>query len=493
MLSFKEFIFESRKYGHLPQQAKLNALDRLSKYKNDDKVHITYTLLNKVGINPKTKFTDTAAAVFCYPLKEIWSDIERDGIRNVEFAANKARYIFVLKEKTKPLQETSTYNFEKLNKDLKKIREIVNDDAALEVAEKQVSANISKTDRPAKFLMRFLYHLGKNLKSKSPAKSFGPPQIAGFISKIQLSLGYSGFKDTKGKGDIHPAEPIQSYFLSSKYYEVIDSVEIKELDIKDTKTRDYAALLKSNHSTMTDVEIKEILKSDPSLIRYIGKPNTEILKFVVGITKPERWGSRQTKPDNKDDIYDTSTDYSPAENMISGLEVLRYYKKLPEDFIQWMMTSHPNQMVTWLLRTRQKMSIQFLNRNLKIDSRIIDLYPNITSNIASEIWKNSDKNMSVLYELSDKMPIDEFINFGMGINIEKLTMGSSFNYPVTKLYHEKLKKKKNPNMDDIYTVAQMAQKGATIGKQPMEIIDDLKNRFPHVDFTEVGRWPFWRR
>lgn len=63
-LSFKEYLternrFESRLY------------DELKKYSNDSAYFVTFTSLEKVGINPVNAFS-TPIGVYAYSLKDLW-------------------------------------------------------------------------------------------------------------------------------------------------------------------------------------------------------------------------------------------------------------------------------------------------------------------------------------------------------------------------------------------------------------------------------------
>ena len=62
-------LFEARKFPTL--NPKLSAYDQLKQYKDDPSIYISFTEINKIGINPVSKW-DTPLGIYCYPLKDTW-------------------------------------------------------------------------------------------------------------------------------------------------------------------------------------------------------------------------------------------------------------------------------------------------------------------------------------------------------------------------------------------------------------------------------------
>lgn len=484
MRSFKSFLNEARRNASLKAQERMNALDTLAKWASSPDVHISYTAIRKIGVNPKSKFMDTPLAVYAYPLKEIWSDIQREGVRNVQFAANTSKFIYVLKERGQKLKDVSDYTKANLEADLKKIRGMVSAEVYDNAMSSIIATSSVNKNLPYRYLQSFIYQVA--LKSKKTISG-----TAATISSILSQLGYVGFSDRSGTGQIHPAEEIQSFFLTPKAYEVVDIIEIKDLDVKDAEIRDMADYLKKNASKLSDDEIIKIVWKDFSLARYMGSPRTEVLKVFMDKTQAERWKSKQNKNDDPD--YD-GKDYVAAENTMYGSQILFYYDKLPEDLLSWGV-SHPDIMVSnsfihWMKVKRYKPSDSFVAANIKNNAGLINLLPTVSKAVAKAVIKYHGYQYTI-GDLSAKMSEKDIIDVLGGI--QNFDVSSIFNYhePVAKFLYNQLMKNKNPSDSEIAIVASYIQKGS---KNPqMDLINGLKAKFPDYDFTQIGRWDFWKR
>jgi hypothetical protein len=485
MKSFKFFLSEGRKNAKLKVQQRLNTLQTLEKWSSSPDIHISYTAMRKIGVNPKSKFMDTPLAVYAYPLKEIWADIQNEGVRNVKFAANTSKFIYVLKERGQKLKDVSDYTKSNLTSDLAKIRGLVSDEVyskALEDFQKTVG---SENFPPYRHLQYFIYRIASASNKRSIAG------IAATMSSILSQLGYSGFSDRKGTGQIHPAEEIQTYFLSPKAYEVVDVIEIKDIDTKDVEIRDMSDYLKKNASKLSNDDIIKIVWKDFSLARYMGTPRTEVLKVFMDKNQAERWKSKQSRSDDPD--YD-GKDYIAAENPMQGTEMLFYYDKLPEDLLSWGV-SHPNTMVSnsfihWMKVKKYKPSDSFVAANIKHNAGLIKLLPTVSKAVAKAVIKHHGYQYTIS-DLSAKMSEKDIIDILGGI--QNFDVSSIFNYhePVAKFLYNQLMKNKNPSDNDIDIVASYIQKS---GRNPqMDLINGLKTKFPNYDFTQIGGWAFWKR
>jgi hypothetical protein len=392
MIRFKHFILEARKNAKNPAQQKKTALEILDVYKNDSNVHISYTQINKIGINPKTTYDETPLAVYAYPLKEIWNDINNEGIRNVAFAAQKANYIYVLREKGKKIVDVKDYRVSSLEKDLaaiSKMRFINIDDYNNAIDMSKTHSNI-KNQKPFAFLL-FVLNSIFSRKKKSSAS------VSASIAKVLLELGYSGFSDRSGSSQIHIGEPVQSFFLSSKFYEVVELIDLKAIDVRDIAVRDIAKYIKDNKDSLSDQELIDLIKNDLTMIRYAGKPRTEVLKAVVEMNQQSRWKTKQTNPE--DAFYD-GDEYRPAEPHVRGADVIFYYKKLPNDFIEWALENGSRNVMDALAKWFKD------NPSSKPSSTVVR--------------KNFHRNPYKMYDLIDSVRYEDFKNavekraFGFG-------------------------------------------------------------------------------
>ena len=493
MLRFKSYISlaEARRNAHLAVQQKSDALQTLSKYKDDPSIHISYTKLNKIGINPKSKFPDTPLAVFTYPLMQIWNDIQKEGVGNVQFAATTSKYIFVLKEKTRPLVDVSDYTLAMLNADMKKLSkdipvETINKIAA-GIDKDMASGPFSKKSDSFVYLKVLLYRLGIELKKK---------KVSAFMSTRLIDLGYSGFSDRKGKGAIHRAEAIQAFFLSPSYYTVVDVIELKSLDLKDEERRDKASYLQKNASKMSDAEIVDYVKDDPELLKYAGPPRTEVLKkIVLAKGRPEIWKSKQYNPG---DDYDGS-DYVAAEKSYAGDMVLYLYKKLPDDFLDWALEKGIIGIEKWAKQKNKKFNDNELDALLKKHKKALNLYKKIDARVAKlyfDKWDEKGYGISVLLdkvEEDKKMDVAEFEKFLKSLDKYALPEFMEYNYSIAKDLYNRLVAKKNPSDADIIEVCRVIQRVRSETEYPKDLVDGLKSKFPNFDFTTIGRWDYWKR
>lgn len=482
MIRFKSYydLMEARRNAHLDVQKRTDALERLSKYKDDPSIHITYTKLNKVGINPKSTFPDTPIAVYTYPLKEIWSDIEKEGIANVEFAGTNSKYIQVLKEKKRPLFDVSKYTIGMLESDLKKlsVSQDIIEAAADELAGHGFDGSAMKKN-PFSYLRLMLYTIGVKSKKR---------KVAAFMSTQLLKLGYSGFSDRKGRGEIHPAEPTQAFFLSSSFYSVEDVIEIKSLDLKDMTRRELASHLKSNANKMSDEEIINAVADDPELLKYAGPPRTEVLKRIIYMKgRPEIWKTKNYKVE-KD--YDSSfNDYEAAERVFPGAQVLTLYKSLPKDFIEWAVEANFTPIQHWISRNKYSLDTKIIDKALIRDREALNLYKKVDLRVA-KLYYNKWKNIGALARRMEPKELEKFL---ASTEYKMQDFPMNYNETVARDLYKKLMAKKNPSDDDIINTAAFIQKSGPIRKVPMDLVDGLKSRFPDFDFTIIGGWDFWKR
>lgn len=353
-LDFIDLNEARRNSDHLAQQ-KLNAIEVLKKYANDPKIHITFTVLPKVGINPRSTFPDTPLAVYTYPLKSIWKDIVSHGINNVPFASTSAKYIFVLKEKEKTL-DVADYTFSMLSSDLKKLermwgsevyKETVDDmetDAVRHISSAQLDDE--KKNKSFRYLKRLLYLYGAYHNKRSRASVT--------MSTTLIKLGYSIVTDTKGKGFIHPAEPIQAFFLTKKSYEIVDQIDIKYVDKSVEGVRDLRARLKSGEKLSTS-ELKTAISQDPRLLKYVKNPSDELVIHAYDTVVDPRFSPKNPKRDQQDDYDDKDRD-TPSEDSIRGIQGVMALPKISDIVFEYIASKNYSSIVRWAKTKEKKLS-----------------------------------------------------------------------------------------------------------------------------------------
>jgi len=254
MLTFKNFLLEARRNADHPSQQKVNSVNILSSFKNNPNIFITYTKLPKVGINPRSQHPYEPIGVYSYPLNTIIKEIESGGIRNVPYAGDTAKYVFILESKIKPT-EVEKYSLSDYKKDLKKLEtfssygwtkykldQIV---YMLETGKlkddfdhKQLPnlADFDPKDSTYKWLFENYNHPSAGgkypwLKLKSVWTVFwywgtsNPVKSRAFATTILLHLGHKAIVDY-GTGLIHSAEKNQAIFFSTSDYKISDMIDL---------------------------------------------------------------------------------------------------------------------------------------------------------------------------------------------------------------------------------------------------------------------------
>ena len=115
MILFKDIISELRSNPEL--NPKISVLDALKKYKDDDSYFITFTTIEKVGLNPRSPFS-TPVGLYAYKLKDVYEELES---KNYLFGVDR-QFVNVVKLTTDRVLDLENYNNK--NSDLQKLRKI---------------------------------------------------------------------------------------------------------------------------------------------------------------------------------------------------------------------------------------------------------------------------------------------------------------------------------------------------------------------------------
>lgn len=211
-------LFEKRSHPEL--NPKLSGWDVLNQYKDDPSILISFTKIEKLGVNPQTEY-DTPAGVYFYPLKIAWEHYRMDTKENVPlknifpFAAENP-YIHIIRVDSSKCLTVSKYTEEDYKKDFDTLHKyfIPNDEAANAVSYKYGSFHPRMSMNPAARLIHSVLYFyysaqregalvvlkGQVFKKKSTFSTF-------CLKKI---LGYTGVIDDANEGAIHQNEPIQA-------------------------------------------------------------------------------------------------------------------------------------------------------------------------------------------------------------------------------------------------------------------------------------------
>ena len=232
-VKISESLFEKRSHPEL--NIKLSGWEQLEPYKDDPSIFISFTKLEKLGINPQTEYS-TPAGVYFYPLKVAWEQYNMDSKKNVPlkdifpFAAeNPFIHIVRVTDASKCLI-VSGYTDSTYEKDFNKLHAffIPNDEAAYEIGSKFGSFHPNYKIHPATRLIHqvlYFYYSAQREGALLVLKGKGIRTISLFktfcLTKI---LGYTGIIDDANEGAIHENEPIQAVLFDPRIYKLVKTV-----------------------------------------------------------------------------------------------------------------------------------------------------------------------------------------------------------------------------------------------------------------------------
>lgn len=198
---------------------KISIIDQLSPYKDDPSYFISFTDINKIGLNPSTTY-DTPLGIYTYPLKEIWNDFVNN---EIPFAGDRTYVQLLCISTSKILDET--YSESSYRKDMMKIKKLY----MSENYEFKNNNNISPKDKKHSFAefideaegdafsdkpISLLWNVTRLLsKLLIPPSSNKVKEITTW-NRILRMLGYNCALDRNGLGFIHRNEPIQAVFFT---------------------------------------------------------------------------------------------------------------------------------------------------------------------------------------------------------------------------------------------------------------------------------------
>ena len=206
---------------------KLDTNDILMQYINDDNAFISFTELDKLGINPNSDY-GTPLGIYCYPIKlayKYYKEKDKSFLYSLPFATDK-KYFNIFKVKDFDKVITENYTKEQLEEDYNKLKELYPNS---KIYNKDFNLFNYKTEHNAGIPFY------KHIKYPFAKLFFLTHEINMYPikwNKIFRELGYEGFIDP-GYSIIHRGEPCQAVFFSIKNIEIIDRFEnTKKSNIK---------------------------------------------------------------------------------------------------------------------------------------------------------------------------------------------------------------------------------------------------------------------
>jgi hypothetical protein len=206
-------LFESEKYSSFVE---------LLKYKDRDDIYITFTNLDKVGVNPKgTKNWNTPFGVYVYPIKAAWefygvetgkrkdSTYQRNpGVSRFGFASS-SPFIWVLQSKHGSMIDITEINEQNLN-DLIEIAK--QDGFTVDWIQQEINSGKKSKFAP---IGSIFWRLQKSISKKTSIVH---------SSKLMMSIGINGICDKTGTKIIYASEPVQGVFFNPRGYSVIEKI-----------------------------------------------------------------------------------------------------------------------------------------------------------------------------------------------------------------------------------------------------------------------------
>jgi hypothetical protein len=204
-MRFIEYITEKRSHD-IP---KVGVVEALSKYRNDPDIYISYTDVEKLGINPTYGF-ETPLGIYFYPLKNVWKNVENNSI---PFAGDR-KWVWVVR--AKDLLDLDKYNNARMTEDIVKLTAEFKGGKDFDRAYEAAKIDCKRYGSPVLTRGRFIFYLTHNLAS------WNNKQAVEWSRILRKVLGYKGVRDTKGI--IHTNEPIQAIIFTLRDLEIVEKI-----------------------------------------------------------------------------------------------------------------------------------------------------------------------------------------------------------------------------------------------------------------------------
>ena len=297
---------------------KVTAYEYLRKWKDDPDVYISFTEINKLGINPQSKF-NTPLGIYTYPLREAWTHYDIDNrkeLSSLPFGSNRDHiWVVTPTDKHSFIQDLYTdYGSDKFDRDISKLHDMYCEYYDVYRAKQVQEFGNSDPETIARWKKSFnsgvatkwrkIYNEAlETAREKNSVSSFWNMSrlLADALSTngvgiksatkwntILRTLGYSGFADKSSKGIIHPAEPLQAVFLSRSAFKVLgqcDNVNHATTDnrLKIRTMRDFNKALEKCYSPHVSMDM---------FLWLLGRKAFPILSSTkTSVSAPDVWAS----------------------------------------------------------------------------------------------------------------------------------------------------------------------------------------------------------
>jgi hypothetical protein len=220
-MRYYEFVSEARRNPE--QNPKYSVFDQVEPYLDNDNAFISFTSIDKLGINPKSRY-QTPIGIYSYPLVRSLEEynltdevIKKYGFRNQFPFASEAPYFWIFEStdyNNLLILSKADYTEKDYLKDVKKLEEHYTN-----TAPEDVSASFDDFMDQAESNARVKTYAGY-IWNVSRCAAAGWNANATRTNSVQWNklfrevLGYTGAVDIDATGIIHPSEPLQAVFFS---------------------------------------------------------------------------------------------------------------------------------------------------------------------------------------------------------------------------------------------------------------------------------------
>ncbi len=251
---------------------KVSIIDVLAKYRKRNDVYISFTALEKLGVNPSSSYS-TPLGIYAYPLKQIWDEYIEPSIAGgrikgtldgvVPFAGDQPNvFVFSCPKQDGFITDFSRYTKGDLERDLEQLAEVVaqynakqGKPSTIEYARGLVAfwRKQSKTASRDKSSFGTLWYITYRLATELSVHKNVNHDRAGAVlvdkaaprvwNALLRRIGLKGFADKRGMGIIHKNEPIQAVFLSTEHLNIIGAYPNKVYDPSHDETKRHQGLV----------------------------------------------------------------------------------------------------------------------------------------------------------------------------------------------------------------------------------------------------------
>lgn len=233
-----KLIQEARKNLHLNPKTSINRIisDRLATTQDTiagvPNLFVSFTAIDKLGVNPRSGFSDTPLGIYCYPAEYIVREIgQYASPKKLPFAGDQPFVnVFSIKGNIIDLSNIIDSEFNMYAQRIAKVFEQVN--STTSQLDHWIQSSTTKAQPPS-LGGRLFFIIARAAQLLSEIPKYNSPKRIVAWAKLFRLIGIDGCVDT-GKGIIHQAEPTQAVIFrtssivnNKRYYNKYSPNEIE--------------------------------------------------------------------------------------------------------------------------------------------------------------------------------------------------------------------------------------------------------------------------